>query len=199
MLLQFSAVLEQEQLGEAERQDLEQMGTESIISWLPLKTVLMLYKFLPKQITYIFFWGKKLELFSPKQLWRTSTWIWFDYLNRMCLSLSLLVLYQHLRCLLTVWSLPSSCRTGLDLSGYNIEAQLNSRLSATSHSWKARLDVEFSAVKESRCSKMIWGGCQKDARFLQRPLGGKQFQLLAFFQLGAFWLPQTCVCVLAFT
>lgn len=26
--------------------------------------------------------------------------------------------------LLTVWSLPSSCRTGLDLSGYNIEAQL---------------------------------------------------------------------------
>lgn len=32
-------------------------GTESIISWLPLKTVLMLYKFLPKQITYIFFWN----------------------------------------------------------------------------------------------------------------------------------------------
>ena len=32
--------------------------------------------------------GKKLELFSPKQLWRTSTWIWFDYLNRMCLSVS---------------------------------------------------------------------------------------------------------------
>ena len=100
--------------------------------------------------------GKKLELFSPKQLWRTSTWIWFDYLNRMCLSLSLLVLYQHLRWPQQYPNYPGTCSA-------------NSRLSATSHSWKARLDVEFSAVKESRCSKMIWGGCQKDARFLQRP------------------------------
>lgn len=51
-------------------------GTESIISWLPLKTVLMLYKFLPKQITYIFFLESPAHLCLSMQQW--------FYLSTLC-------------------------------------------------------------------------------------------------------------------
>lgn len=66
----------------------------------------------------------------------------------MCFSLSLLVLYQHLRWPQQYPNYPRTCSA-------------NSRRSATSHSWKARFAMEFSAVKESRCSKMVWGDAKR--------------------------------------
>lgn len=81
---------------------------------------------------------REAEAASPEQLWYTNAWIWFDYLTRMCFSLSVLVVCQHLRWPQQYPNYPGTCSA-------------NSRRSATSHSWKAHFAMEFSAVKGSRC------------------------------------------------
>lgn len=84
----------------------------------------------------------ELEQFPSKQLWCTSVWIWLDYLNGMYFSLPLLVLYQHLRWPQQYPNDPGTCSA-------------HSRRSATSHSWRAHLSMEFPVIKRPRCSKTI--------------------------------------------
>ena len=86
---------------------------------------------------------RELEQFPPKQLWCTSVWIWFHYLNGMHFSLPRLVSYQHPR---RPQQYPNHPGT----------RSANSRRSATSHSWRAHFSVEFSAIKRPRCSRMIF-------------------------------------------
>lgn len=83
---------------------------------------------------------RELERLPPKQLWCTSVWIRFDYLNGMYFSPPCLVLYQHLRWPQQYPHDPGTCSA-------------NSRCSAMSHSWRA---LEYSMLQ--------WNGSKGHAR-----------------------------------